>query len=235
MGTEKPVRDLRMSDLHLVVFDMDGTLIDSQAFILTAMKRAFAKAGFPAPKDSEVLAIVGLSLEEAVSTIMPALNAREARDAANLYRDSFVELRAERGGEASSTLYPGARAALERLHAQDETLLGVATGKARRGLDHAYESHDLGRFFVTSQTADDHPSKPHPSMLERALYETGCEAERAVMIGDTEFDIAMGAAAGFSTIAVSWGYHPLERLAQADYLIDDFAGLDAVLADIWSK
>lgn len=144
-------------------------------------------------------------------------------------------MRAESGAEASAPMYPGAIAALDRLHKQDETLMGVATGKARRGLDHAYASHGIGHYFVTHQTADGHPSKPHPSMLYQALNDTGVEAARAVMVGDTEFDIAMGKAAGFATVGVSWGYHPLDRLkfAAPDFIIDSYDDLDETLDAIW--
>lgn len=226
-----------MSDLRLVVFDVDGTLIDSQEFILEAMRRAFAKVGLPAPSDAQTLSIIGLSLHKAVATIMPELSQLDVEKTADIYRQSFIDLRAEKGGEAGSLMYDGAREALERLHSVDENLLGVATGKARRGLDHVYDSHGIGHYFVTHQTADGNPSKPHPGMLERALYETGCEAHQSVMIGDTEFDIAMGKAAGFATIGVSWGYHSLERLKGAgpDIIIDEYGALDDALEQIWTR
>ncbi|MEE9454262.1 MAG: HAD-IA family hydrolase [Paracoccaceae bacterium] len=225
-----------MSDLKLVVFDVDGTLIDSQDVIFEAMSRTFRRMNRPVPSKAKTLSVVGLSLEEAVAKIAPDLTDTEVIAGADMYRRSFIEMRGETGGEAHAPLYPGALSALERLHSIDEILLGVATGKARRGLDHAYETHDIGHFFATSQTADGHPSKPHPAMLESALFETGCDAARAVMIGDTEFDIEMGKAAGFTTIAVSWGYHPLERLAGSspDFIIDDFYALHAVLDEIWA-
>jgi phosphoglycolate phosphatase len=223
-----------MSDLKLVIFDMDGTLMDSQEFIHFAMKYAFDKAGHPAPRQADVLATVGLSLDAAVAILLPDLDEAENARTVELYRHSFIELREKMGAEAKAPLYPGARAALERLHAVDEILLGVATGKARKGLDHAYESHNIGHFFQTSQTADTHPSKPHPSMLHQALKDTGVEAARAVMVGDTEFDMEMGRAAGFKTIGVSWGYHPVSRLGAADVIIDDFAALDGALNRLWS-
>lgn len=224
-----------MSDLRLVVFDIDGTLIDSQEFILAAMKRAFANADFPEPSRADVLSIVGLSLDRAVSVLLPDLSPSENANAVELYKQSFLDLRAEQGGEHNVPMYPGARDALERLHLQDETLMGVATGKAMRGLVHAYDSHDLHKFFVTSQTADGHPSKPHPSMLQSALHETGVDVGRAVMVGDTEFDIEMGVAAGFATIGVSWGYHSVDRVkaAGADIIIDDFSELDTALHRLW--
>ena len=114
-----------------------------------------------------------------------------------------------------------------------EVLIGAATGMARRGLDHVIAVHGFERHFVTRQTADAHPSKPHPSMLTTALAETGVAPGRAVMVGDTDFDIDMGRAAGVRTVGVQWGYHPVERLARADLLIDRFAALDAALARLW--
>jgi len=223
-----------MSDLRLVIFDMDGTLVDSKAFILMAMARAFETSGHALPAQAEVLATIGLSLQQVVSRLLPGLDRVENRAMTKHYEQTFLDLRAELGGEVHTPLYPGARAALERLHGIDGVLLGVATGKSRRGLDHAYAAHDMGHFFLTSQTADTHASKPHPSMLHQALADTGVDAMRAVMIGDTEFDMEMGRAAGVATIGVSWGYHPVSRLAAADLIIDDFAALDAALAEIWS-
>ena len=223
-----------MSELRLVVFDVDGTLIDSQEFILEAFALAFDRSGLqPLPRD-QVLSIVGLSLVEAVQVLVPDLNEREAQEVAQLYKQSFIDLRAQKGGEGAAPLYAGARDLLETLHEQPETLLGVATGKARRGLDHAYQAHGIGHFFTTHQTADDHPSKPHPSLLERALSETGTDARNGVMIGDTEFDIRMGAAAGMRTIAVDWGYHPEERLraSEPDHYVHDFIELRQLLAEI---
>ncbi len=219
--------------MKLVIFDMDGTLLDSQAFILKAMRYAFEQAGHPPPRKADVLGTVGLSLDAAVALLLPDLDEAENRRTVALYQRSFIELRDKMGAEAKAPLYPGARAALERLHGVDEILLGVATGKARKGLDHAYESHNIGHFFHTSQTADNHPSKPHPSMLHQTLADTGVEAARAVMVGDTEFDMEMGRAAGFRTIGVSWGYHPVSRLGAADVIIDDFAELDAALNGLW--
>ncbi|MCK8483262.1 HAD-IA family hydrolase [Aliiroseovarius sp. S2029] len=224
-----------MTGLRLAVFDVDGTLIDSQDFIVEAMNRAFGAMGVTLPSRDEVLSIVGLSLHDAIGRLVPTLSGSEVAEASEKYKDMFIKLRAEKGGEATAPLYPGARAALEHLHTQDEVLLGVATGKARRGLDHAYDAHDLRHFFVTSQTADNHPSKPHPSMLQAALAETGAEAAQAVMIGDTSFDMEMGRAAGFRTIGVTWGYHPRDSLiaAGADLLIDSFADVIPALDDLW--
>jgi phosphoglycolate phosphatase len=221
----------------LAVFDMDGTLIDSQAVIIAAMADGFAAAGMPAPTPEETLSIVGLSLPEAMRALRP--DAPEDLVAALVagYRAAFVAMRAKSGGEAQSPLYPGARAALDLLAARGDLRLGVATGKARRGLDHAIDVHGLGGMFHSLHCADDHPSKPHPSMLHACLADTGAKASGAVMIGDTEFDIAMGRAAGMATIAVAWGYHPVARLcaAGADVVIDRFADLAPALDALWAE
>jgi len=215
---------------RLVVFDVDGTLVDSQHLILDAMAHAFAAAGHPMPDRASVLGVVGLSLPVAMAELAADLPEVDPLLLAEHYRAGFVAQRAGGGGVAP--LYPGAREALDRLAAAPATLLGVATGKARRGLDHLVAAHGLAGVFATSQTADDHPSKPHPSMLLAALAETGTEAGRAVMVGDTEFDVLMGRAAGMATIGVAWGYHPRARLAAAgaDLVIDRFDALDAALA-----
>lgn len=220
-----------MSVSRLVVFDVDGTLIDSQHVILAAMSSAFAAAGHVMPEREVALGVVGLSLPRAMAELAPHLPEEETLRLAELYREGFVAQRAKGGAAVIPPLYPGARAALERLHGRPGTRMGIATGKARPGLVHLFETQDIGHFFVTTQTADAHPSKPHPSMLLSALSETGSAASEAVMIGDTEFDIAMGRAAGFSTIGVAWGYHPRARLeaAGADLVIEHFDALDAAL------
>ena len=221
-----------MTDPSLVVFDVDGTLVDSQHHILDAMQFAFGRAGLPLPARETALAVVGLSLPQAMATLVPHLPPAEVEALVAHYRVSFTEQRLSADG--TPPLYPGARAALERLAARPGTLIGVATGKARRGLDHILAAHGLAHLVATAQTADDHPSKPHPSMLLAALAETGVEARRAVMVGDTEFDVAMGRAAGMATVGVAWGYHPRERLAAAgaDAIIESFDALDDALARI---
>ena len=226
-----------MSGPRLVVFDLDGTLIDSQRVILAAMAEAFDAAGHPVPPDAEVLAVVGLSLPEAMVALAPHLPRAETLGLAERYRERFVARRAAGGAEAEAPLYPGARAALDRLASRPDALLGVATGKARPGLEHALAVHGLGGLFATTQTADAHPSKPHPSMLRAALAETGVAPHRGVMVGDTAFDVEMGRAAGLAAIGVAWGYHPRARLeaAGADLVIEDFGALDAALAALWGE
>ncbi|MCU4654082.1 HAD-IA family hydrolase [Roseibacterium sp. SDUM158016] len=219
-----------MSELRLVVFDVDGTLVDSQAHILAAMDRAFATMGRPAPRRGEVLAIVGLSLPVAMARLAPDLGAG-AGDLVAAYKEAFAALRLDGAGVALSPLYLGARDCLAALSADPWTLLGIATGKSRRGLSHLVELHGFDGVFQTMQTADGHPSKPHPAMLEACLSETGVEKARAVIVGDTTYDIEMGRAAGLRTIGVSWGYHAADalRAVGADLVVDDFAALPSAI------
>ena len=215
---------------RLVILDVDGTLVDSQNFILAAMAEAFETVGEPAPTKTAALGIVGLSLPEAMATLCPDIGTARQQDLATAYKRAFHGLRERSGGEAMAPLYPGARAAVERLSTTGFAL-SIATGKARRGLDHFLQSHELEGFFGPTQTADDAPSKPHPQMVLNCLAATGIAAGSAVMVGDTEFDMAMGRAAGCRTVGVAWGYHPRARLQRggADLIIDDFSDLDAAL------
>lgn len=220
--------------LRLVVFDVDGTLVDSQREIIAAMDTAFAALGLPAPEPQQTLSIVGLSLPVAIARLLPVPEPVLVERLADAYRASFMQQR--KVSRVPPPLYPGARMALERLAAEPELLMGVATGKSRRGLDHMLHAHDLGQFFVTTQVADDHPSKPNPAMLAAALRDTGADAARSVMVGDTSYDIEMGRAAGFHTIAVAWGYHDQTALsaAGADLVITHFDELAPALDDMWS-
>ena len=154
---------------------------------------------------------------------MPDLDPMRQAAIVAAYKASYMDARAAQ----PAPLYPGAEDLLRRLAARDDLLLAVATGKSRRGLRALLEHHGLEKIFVTCQVADDHPSKPSPSMVLAALSETGCHARQAVMIGDTSFDMEMGAAAGVATIGVSWGYHPVTELigAGAGRIVDDFAAL----------
>lgn len=197
--------------LKLAIFDVDGTLVDSQGHILGGMAEAFAAVERPMPAREDILQLVGLSLDVFFERLCPDLGSAGRDRMVAAYKGSFAKIRVAQG-KAASPLYPGIQGVLDRLARIEPLLLGVATGKSRRGLDNLLAHHGLGKRFVTRQVADDHPSKPHPSMLMTALAETGCDPADAVMIGDTEFDLQMAAAAGIPAIGVSWGYHPADHL-----------------------
>lgn len=199
-----------MSALKLAVFDVDGTLVDSRKVIHRAMVRAFQRAGLGEIAYDRVRTIVGLELTEAVLRLAPAdYPAERIPELATFYKQAFVEQRAEKG--FSEPLYEGARETVERL-ADEGWLLGVATGKARRGLDIVFEHHGLHSYFQTFQTVDTGPGKPHPRMVLDAMAETGARPEETVMIGDTSFDMEMGRAAKVRALGVSWGFHTPDEI-----------------------
>lgn len=216
--------------LKLAIFDVDGTLIDSQHVIVESMRRAHEAIGFPVPAREATLGIVGLSLEHAMAALHPGEVAEAHQALAQAYREAYNAIRLAGGGEAATPFYPGAREAIARLEA-DGWLLAIATGKARRGLDRLLDAHALRPSFVATQSADDAPSKPHPGMIENILRATGVEAARTVMIGDTSFDIEMGRAAGAQAVGVAWGYHPVAALhaAGAAQVIEAYEALDVAL------
>ena len=194
---------------RLAIFDCDGTLVDGQAAVCEAMEAAFLVAGLPAPDRQQVRRIVGLSLPQAIQLLAPDQpEAQRGRiDAA--YRQAFRAAR--ESGALAEPLYAGIAELIAAL-ADAGWTLAVATGKSRRGLDHCLAQHGLTARFASLQTADDHPSKPHPAMIAAALTETGVDRADAVMIGDTVFDIGMAAAAGVRAIGVAWGYHTVQEL-----------------------
>jgi phosphoglycolate phosphatase len=199
-------------NLRLAVFDCDGTLVDGQAGVCNAMEAAFAAVGLTAPDRHQVRRIVGLSLPQAIRLLAPQAgeDQRGAIDAA--YREAFRSAR--EGGSLAEPLYEGIAQLVEDL-AGAGWLLGIATGKSDRGLAHMLATHGMARHFITLQTADRHPSKPHPAMLEAALAEAGVTPDQAVMIGDTQYDMAMAVNAGVRPIGVDWGYHGIEELHAA--------------------
>jgi phosphoglycolate phosphatase len=192
--------------IRLAIFDCDGTLVDSQINICTAMADAFADAGLALPDPAAVRRIVGLSLPEAIAVLAPEA---DAAGIAERYKSCFHRMRLE--GRVEEPLYEGVAEMLDAMEAAG-WLLGVATGKSDRGLRLLLEHHGLAHRFVTLQTADRHPSKPHPAMIEQALADAGAERIHAVMIGDTSFDIAMAHNAGVRAIGVAWGYHDTAEL-----------------------
>ncbi|MEM7780103.1 MAG: HAD-IA family hydrolase [Pseudomonadota bacterium] len=203
----------------LAVFDCDGTLVDGQADVLWAMERAFEKAGLMMPDPNQVRRMVGLSLPVAMRELVPEASERTHRALTEFYKSSFRARREE--GLLFEPLYDGIEDLLRALHVGGWKL-AVATGKSDRGLAGCLAEHGLTEFFVSLQTADRHPSKPHPAMLEAALFEAAVQPEDAVMIGDTSYDIRMAAAAQVRSIGVAWGYHSPSELSAngADLVVD---------------
>jgi phosphoglycolate phosphatase len=197
---------------RLALFDCDGTLVDSQHVICAAMETCFAAAGLDPPARERTRRIVGLSLVEAMRAMLPDAD-REAHVAlAEDYKRAFHAMRAR--GPIEEPLFDGIADLIDALEA-DGWLLGVATGKSDRGLALCLESHGLAGRFVTLQTADRHPSKPHPSMIHAAMAEAGAAPETTMMIGDTSYDMAMARAAGAMAVGVAWGYHGEDELRAA--------------------
>jgi phosphoglycolate phosphatase len=194
---------------RLAIFDCDGTLADGAANICAAMDDCFVEAGLPLPSRDATRRIVGLSLPEAMRLLHPTGSDDDHRALARRYKDVFQRMRAR--GMAPDPLFVGMAEAIAEL---DEAgwLLGVATGKSDRGLAICLDHHGLRQRFITLQTADRHPSKPHPSMIEAAMAEAGAAPQTTAMIGDTSYDMEMAVAAGVFAIGVAWGYHAAEEL-----------------------
>jgi phosphoglycolate phosphatase len=197
---------------RLAIFDCDGTLVDSQANICLAMETCFADAGLEVPPRERTRRVVGLSLVEAMRAMLPEADGHLHASLAEEYKRAFQRLRG--AGRVEEPLFEGIAELIEGLEA-DGWLLGVATGKSDRGLGFCLEHHGIAHSFITLQTADRHPSKPHPSMIEQAIAEAGAAPETTAMIGDTSYDMAMARAAGVIAIGVGWGYHEAGELLDA--------------------
>jgi phosphoglycolate phosphatase len=198
--------------IRFAVFDCDGTLVDGQAAVCGAMASAFADCGLVAPPSHLVRRIVGLSLPVAMRHLAPDAPAEAHDRLVAAYKQAFSRARAE--GRVAEPLYGGIRELLGALQGAGWQL-GVATGKSDRGLTGCLTQNAILDLFVTLQTADRHPSKPHPAMLEAAMAEAGARPFQTAMIGDTAYDIEMAKAAGCRALGVAWGYHAPEELLAA--------------------
>ncbi len=193
---------------RLLIFDWDGTLMDSEARIVACVRAAAEDLDLAVPTDDETRNIIGLGLTEAVTTLFPGSDEEQVHRVAARYRHHFLG-----GNPTPSSLFPGARSVLETL-AERDYLLAVATGKGRLGLDQSLAETGLERFFHATRCADETFSKPHPEMLHQLMDELGAAPGETLMIGDTEYDMEMAVNAGTERLAVAYGVHPPERLAR---------------------
>ncbi|WP_207484302.1 HAD-IA family hydrolase [Arenibaculum pallidiluteum] len=220
-----------MTDLRLALFDCDGTLVDSQHAIVASMTDAWRAEGLGDPDPAAVRRLVGLPLVEAAAQLLPLGDAALHERIALHYKDAF-RARRERG-DLPEPLFPGLREALDRVEASG-ILMGIATGKSRRGLLATLEHHGLLHRFVTLQTADLGPGKPHPDMVNRAMAETGAEPWATLVIGDTTYDMHMARNARVGAVGVAWGYHEPSELwtAGAQRVCADWAEVPDAIATV---
>lgn len=195
--------------IKLAVFDCDGTLVDSGGTIHRALRSTFDVHGLDCPPRAVTKKVIGLSLDEAFALLVPD---GDHPALSRTYKDAFFAMRSQ--GVVEEPLFDGMVAALDAFQQAGWTL-GVATGKSRRGLGHCLAAHGIAERFVTLQTADNHPSKPHPSMVLAAIAEAGSAAERTVFIGDTAWDMGCARAADCGAIGAGWGYHDESELRDA--------------------
>jgi phosphoglycolate phosphatase len=218
--------------VKLIMFDMDGTLIDTEALIVEHMTKTFESAGLVPPTSAQSRRVIGLSLPVAMAhllrTEVTPLAEKLAEEYRGHYRASLVQAEGREG------LFPGARETLDVLATWPDTLLGIATGKGLNGVHRLTQLHGIAGHFVTLQTPDHNPSKPHPGMMLRAMAETGADTRDTVIIGDTTFDIEMGKSAGTKAIGVTWGHHDNDELlaAGADILVDSYAELPLAIRQV---
>ena len=213
--------------MRLVIFDMDGTLIDSVALIVETVTAAFEALGEPAPTEAAIRAISGITAREAMAILAPAA------DEALIERitDSYGREYQSRAGRAREPLFEGALATLERLRHHPDTTLAVATGKGHAGAVTLLDAHSILGWFNSVETPTRNRGKPDPEMIQTAMAKAGAAAAETVMIGDTVHDMRMARAAGVKAIGVAWGYHASVELegAGADIIVERFDHLEAAI------
>jgi len=200
--------------MKLVLFDCDGTLVDSAGLIHEVMARTFDAFDLERPTTDATKAVIGLALDIAIARLLgqPHADTREVAMAAH-YKTIFASVRGEPGFQEA--LFPGIAEMMETLAAQDELLIGAVTGKSRRGLAHIAATHGFDKVFFVSRTADDCPSKPHPAMVMECCAEAGVDPADTIVIGDAIYDMQMAKAAGADALGVAWGYASVPQLIEA--------------------
>ncbi|MEP9377855.1 HAD-IA family hydrolase [Aquabacter sp. CN5-332] len=222
------------ADLKLVLFDCDGTLVDGQHLIVSAMSAAYRAHGIAVPPREVILSVVGLSLPETFAVLSSGDPAFPVEIMVEAYKNAFHQLRAS---EPTEPMFAGMRDAVDLVRGEPGTLLGIVTGKSQRGVKRVLQEHAMEGWFSTIQTADDAPSKPHPAMVHQAMAELGGMAGATVVVGDTTYDMQMAKAAGAWAVGVTWGYHHHSQLvaAGADMLVEDAAALPAAVSTLLAR
>jgi len=213
--------------MRLVVFDMDGTLIDSVALIVETVTAAFEAVGEPSPTEAAIRAISGITAREAMGILAPGADAARLDRVTESYRREYQR----RAGGAREPLFAGALKALETLRHRPDTILAVATGKGEASAVALLDAHGILGWFNSVETPTRNRGKPDPEMIQTAMAKAGAAAAETVMIGDTVHDMRMARAAGVKAIGVAWGYHASVELegAGADIIVERFDHLEAAI------
>lgn len=218
-----------MRRFDLLIFDWDGTLADSEALIVGAMQSAIGELKLPARSDRDIRELIGLGLNEAMASLYPEFELPQVLQLLEGYRQRWLH-----SGLKEAPLFPGALETIRALHGAGYRL-AIATGKSRKGLERSLDFHsELRSMLTASRCADETVSKPHPQMLHELLEEEAIGPERALMIGDTDYDLIMARSARMPAVAVACGVHPRERLQQADplHILNDVTGLQSWLQEM---
>jgi len=215
--------------MKLVLFDCDGTIVDSAAIFHTCMERTFEDFEQVRPEFDLTKSIIGLTLDIAIAQMLGRAVDAEIAAMTARYKEHFMLYR--QNGGTLEPAYDGLLPLIASLAARDDVILGVVTGKSRRGLDAILAHHDLTKFFFTTRTADDCPSKPHPAMVLECCAEAGIDPKQTTVIGDAVYDMQMAVSAGARSVGVSWGYGPVEalRAAGAAHVVNHAGELAALI------
>lgn len=216
-----------MSRYQLIVFDWDGTLMDSTSHIVNCMQQAITQLSLPPLEDTAISHIIGLGLNEAIVALYPDASLETVEHLANTYRQTWLN------NPYDSPLFDHAHNLIKRLSEQNY-FLGVATGKSRRGLDKVLKSTNLESYFHATRCADECHSKPHPQMIEELINYFGVTAKETLMIGDTEYDLQMAHNAGADSLAISHGAHDITtlRACQPQAIVDNLQQVEHFLNDL---
>ena len=213
--------------MRLIIFDMDGTLIDSVGLIVETVTAAFNAINEPVPTETAIRAISGITAREAMGILAPSASPARVEEILDSYRAHYRQ----RAGVAREPMFQGALDALDRLQRRKDTILAVATGKGYQGAVTLLQRHNILERFHSVETPDHNRGKPDPQMIETAMEKAGASRTETIMIGDTVHDIRMAKAAGVKAIGVAWGYHTVFDLneAGADDIIESFGELDTAI------